>query len=264
MGAGGRMSYEHFYWFFDRKATDKVLRATWSAFLERHPWKEEALRQLLEFAVDPTPGPRAVRSILDTRTLAWTVAHSTPALFVVNEIVEHVPALARKGGFIAFSDCRDFETLAVNAVAARAFLDGRIGARTLRAVFAVHGEYVLDLQFDLQRVETSGLLEVERAIHARSDSKPLFAWLGKRPADAGYYWLREADTTLFVEFVQQAWAGSWPMLPLDPEVVVGLDLKPAKVHTFRHLPIARKLATVAKKLAGRDLALVRYFELEVL
>jgi len=105
---------------------------------------------------------------------------------------------------------------------------------------------------------------VERAIHATSDTRPLFTWLGNRPAEVGYYWLREADTRLFTEFVQQAWAGNWPMLPLDPEVVVALDLPAARVYKFRHLPIARRFAAAVKEVAGRDLALVRYFELEVL
>jgi len=258
------MSYEHFYWFLDRKASDAVLRMPWPRFLERHPWNEEELRHLLEFAVEPSPSARTLRSILATRTLAWTVDHSTPALYLVHEIVRHVPSLDRMGGTVWFWDCEDFETLAVNAVAARAFLEGRITARTLRAVFAIHGEYVLDLQFDLQRVAPGALQKVERAIHARPDGRPLFAWLGDGKAEEGYYWLREADTRLFLDFVQQAWAERWPMLPLDPEVTDGLDLKPARQHTLRHLPIGRKLAAAAKKLAGRDLAVVRYFELEAL
>ncbi len=258
------MSYEHFYWFLDRKATDAVLRLPWKAFLERHPWEAQELRSTLQFVVEPSPGERAIRSILEKRTLAWTVSRSTPALYLVNEVVHHVPALERKGGTVWFWDCRDFETLAINAVAARAFLDGRIPPRTLRAVFGIHGEYVLDLQFDLTRIHAAELLRVERAIHAKADGRPLFSWLGDHPAEEGYYWLREAETTLFTGFLQQAWAENWPMLPVDPEVTEGLELKPAKVHKFRQLPIARKLASAVKTLAGRDLAVVRYFELEAL
>jgi hypothetical protein len=258
------MSYEHFYWFLDRKAADAVLRMPWKRFLERHPWKEDELRQVLEFAVEPSPGARALKTILDTRTLAWTVQHASPALFLLQEIVNHVPALDRKGGVVAFLDCRDFETLAVNAVAARAFVDGRIDARTLRAVFAIHGEYVLDLQFDMQAVEPGVLAKVERAIHAGRERRPFFPWLRGQTEEDGYYWLREAETRLFTDFVLKAWAGNWPMLPLDPEVVDGLELKPSKRTGFRQLPIAEKLAAAAKKLRARELAVVRYFELEVL
>ncbi len=236
----------------------------WTKFLELHPWGDEELRKMLEFAVEPTPSDRTIRNILNTRTLAWTVAHSVPALYVVHEVVHHIPALERQGGTVWFWDCRDFETLAVNAVAARAFLDGRITARTLRAVFSIHGEYVLDLQFDLQRIDLPALQKVERAIHAKAAGRPLFSWLGDRPAEEGYYWLREAETKLFNDFVLEAWAGNWPMLPLDPEVAQGLELKRAKQHKFRQLPIAKRLAAAAKKLAGRDLAMVRYFELEVM
>jgi hypothetical protein len=258
------MSYEHFYWFLDRKAADTALRMPWKRFLERHPWEEAELRQVLEFAVEPSPGARALKTILDTRTLAWTVQHASPALYLVQEIVTHVPALNRKGGLVAFLDCRDFETLAINAAAARAFVDGRIDARTLRAVFAIHGEYVLDLQFDLRAAEPGVLRKIERAIHAGPERRPLFSWLPGQAEEEGYYWLREADTKLFTDFVLKAWTGNWPMLPLDPEVVDGLELKPSKRAGFRQLPIAEKLATAAKKLRGRDLALVRYFELEVI
>jgi hypothetical protein len=258
------MTYEHFYWFVDRRAADSVLRMPWKAFLELHPWKEGELRHMLEFAVEPTPGARAIASILGTKTLAWTVAHSNPALYVVNEIVEHVPALRRRGGTVQFWDCHNFETLVLNAVAARAFLDGRITPRTLRAAFAIHGEYVLDLQFDVPEIAPAALRRVGRAISAKSDGRPLFSWLGNRPAEAGYHCIREADTKLFTRFVQQAWAENWPMLPLDPEVADELELKPGKEYKARNFPMARKLAAAAKKLAGRDLCLVRYFELEVI
>jgi hypothetical protein len=258
------MTYEHFYWFVDRKATDSVLRMPWKAFLECHPWKDEELRSVLEFAVEPTPGARAIRSMLDTKTLAWTVSRSEPALYVVNEIVEHVPALRRSGGTVEFWDSHNFESLVLNAVAARAFLDGRITPRTLRAVFAIHGEYVLDLQFDVPAIEPTGLRRIERAISAKSDSRPLFSWLGTRAAGEGYHWLREADTDLFGTFIQQAWAENWPMLPLDPEVADELELKSGKEYKVRNFPLARRLAAAAKKQAGRNLCLVRYFELEVL
>jgi hypothetical protein len=258
------MSYEHFYWFVDRKAADSVLRMPWQAFLESHPWKADELRGMLEFAVEPTPGPRAIRSMLDTKTLAWTVSRSRPALHVVNEIVEHVPSLRRRGGTVEFWDSHNFETLVLNAVAARALLGGRIAPRTLRAVFAIHGEYVLDLQFDVPSIDPAGLRRIERAISAKADSRPLFSWLATRPADEGYHSLREADTELFGRFIQQAWAENWPMLPLDPEVADELELKPAKEYTVRNFPLARRLAAAAKKLAGRRLCLVRYFELEVL
>jgi hypothetical protein len=258
------MSYGHFYWFVDRKATDAVLRMPWKAFLECHPWNEDELRSMLEFAVEPTPGTRAMRSMLDTRTLAWTVSRSNPALYVVHEIAEHVPALRRRGGTVEFWDCHDFETLVLNAVAARAFLDGRITPRTLRAVFAIHGEYVLDLQFDLPAIDPAGLRRIERAISAKSDSRPLFPWFGTRIADEGYHTLREADTELFGRFLQQAWAGNWPLLPLDPEVADELELKRAKEYTVRSFPLARRLAAAAKKLDGRNLCVVRYFEVEVL
>jgi|WetSurMetagenome_2_1015567.scaffolds.fasta_scaffold25244_2 hypothetical protein len=257
------MSYEHFYWFLDRKAADAVLRMPWTRFLERHSWPEDELQQVLEFAVEPSPGPKKIRSMLQSRTLAWTVQHAAPALYLVDEIIQRVPAVEKKGAIVPFWDCQDFETLAINAAAARAFIDGRIPARMLRAVFAIHGEYVLDLQFDLQRVEPGVLQKVERAIQAGPEPRPFFSWLKKGQSDEGYYWLRESDTKLFLQFVTEAWAGNWPLLPLDPEVMTGLELD-AKTLKFRRLPLARKLAAAAKKLAGRDLALVRYFELEVL
>ena len=64
--------------------------------------------------------------------------------------------------------------------------------------------------------------------------------------------------------MREAWAGNWPALPLDPEVADEMELKPRKAHKFRGFPIARHLAAAAKKLAGRDLSCVRYFELEVM
>jgi hypothetical protein len=258
------MGYEHFYWYLDRRATDSILRMSWEAFLEQHPWDEKLLHAVLEFAVEPSPSAQTIRSILNTRTLAWTVSHSTPALYLVNEIVQHVPALKRKGGEIQFWDCSPFETLVLNAVAARAFLERRITPRMLRAVFAIHDEYVLDLQFDVPRIEPAMLRRVDKAVHAKSDDRPLFGWLDVRPPVEGYHWIREADTKLFNSFVQQAWAENWPMLPLDPEVVDELDLKHSKECKFRSSPLAKRLAAAAKKLDGRGLCLIRYFELEVL
>ncbi len=258
------MSYEHFYWFLDRKAANRVLRTAWKAFLERYPWDAQELRQLLEFAVEPSPKERALRSILGTKTLAWTVSRSVPALYLVHQVVHHVPALADRGGSVWFWDCHHFETLAINAVAARAFLDGRITARTLRAVFAIHGEYIFDLQFDVAAIDAKDLQRLSRAVHGKAAGKPLFTWLGERPAEEGYHWIREADTKLFLDFVREAWAGNWPALPLNPEVADELELKPRKAHKFRGFPVARHLAAAAKTLAGRGLSCVRYFELEVM
>ena len=161
-----------------------MLRTAWKAFLERHPWDAQELRQLLEFAVEPSPKERALRSILDTKTLAWTVSRSVPALYLVHQVVHHVPALADRGGSVWFWDCHHFETLAINAVAARAFLDGRITARTLRAVFAIHGEYVFDLQFDVAAIDAKDLQRLSRAVHGKA-ARPAAVHVARRPSGRG-------------------------------------------------------------------------------
>jgi hypothetical protein len=258
------VSVEHFYWYLDRKAVESVLRLSWRDFLDRYPMDPAQAVELLDSAIEPHASERHVQSILRNKTLAWTVTHSTPALYVVNTIVHHVPALKRSGTEVWFWDCNHFETFAINAVAAAAFLEGRISGQTLRAVFAIHNEWMVEAQFDESMVSTADLRKLDKGLSAKIDARPLFSWLGDRPASEGYQWVREGDTALFNAFIQEAWTGNWPLLPLAKDVVELMELKPGKEYRIRNFPVARKLAAAAKKMANRRLCLVRYFELEVM
>ena len=84
------MGLEHFYWFVDRKTGDALLEMTWSEFLQYHPWRRSAEKELLAFAIEPEPDRATAKRILAERSLRWTMKRAVPAYYLPNEGIHHV------------------------------------------------------------------------------------------------------------------------------------------------------------------------------
>src|SRR6516162_4386973 len=95
-----------YYYFFDRSAVDSLWRLSWHEFLRvRGPSRWTAgrdtgdgaasLRGLIAFSLDPQPSAMEVEDIIRHRTLRWTIQHSTPQFYVMEEIIYNVPWLRK-------------------------------------------------------------------------------------------------------------------------------------------------------------------------
>jgi hypothetical protein len=94
------------YYFFDRSAVDPLWNLSWQDFLRLHGksrWAKgpdvsdgaASLRGLIAFSVEPQPSAREIEEIIRRRTLRWTIQHSSPQFYMMEEIVYNVPSLRK-------------------------------------------------------------------------------------------------------------------------------------------------------------------------
>jgi hypothetical protein len=248
------MGIEHFYWFVDRAVVDPLLGLSWRGFLRKYPWRRHEVEELLAFALEPELEGSALADIVATRTLRWTMKRSTPSYYFLTEIIHHVPAVRRRCPEIWIEQLDD--TAVLLAAACEAFLQGRISALTLWAVYNIAGSEDPCNCLQLSRVE---LARVEQAL-ACAVEKPIFPWQTEEALQDGYRCLRSVDTRRFIRFLAQAWAENWPA----PRIRSGAMRESnwtgrTLVRRFRDAGLTRELTRSVKVAHLEKPCALRYF-----
>lgn len=248
------MGIEHFYWFIDREVIDPVLEMSWKAFLSRYPWRRKVMEELLTFAVDPEPNSVEVSQILEKRSLRWTIQRSSPAYFLLSEIVDHVPHLRQRSRNVLPNDL--YEVAVLEATAVDAFLEGRIGEKTLWAVYNVDGR---ENPINWLRLSRSELWHVEVALGYGAVERPIFSWQSDDCLEDGYRCLRVRDTRRFIDFVCQRWEENCQVPRLRDDVRERLGLTGETTPRFRDFDLSQKLFKCVKSIHFDKFCVLRYF-----
>jgi hypothetical protein len=246
------MGIEHFYWFVDREVIDPVLEMTWKAFLRKYPWERDEVDYVLNFAVEGEPDSTAITHILDNHTLRWTMKRSSPAYWVLNEIVHHVSTLKLRCPEVWIYNDSDLAILEAAAVAG--FLRGKISERNLWTVWNISGRADPRRSLDLNLSEYT---RVKAALNCGAVEKPIFPWQSDDCLTDGYRCLGVRDARLFLNFLCQAWQENWHVVLLNE--VVKKEIDKTWMPRFRDYPLAPKLIACAKIRPLTRPCLLRYF-----
>lgn len=234
------MSTTTYYTVFDGAVLDSVWRLTWKEFFRRHPRSRAAMRQLIAFGYNPEPSEEEIAAIFDTKTVAWTIRHSTPQLYVMSELMYFVPKLRQRSLDIPTYFSEDW--LGLIAAGIDTWMRGRIGGPTLSAILKLHGFFELGRDLDLPKRVVG---RVKKLIRLTRFSTPLYRWQWSDFTDYDCCsCLNVEDTKRFVAFISQAWNDNRPIPFLRPDTGRGLsvDVTAAVVPAFQQLDVARTLA----------------------
>jgi hypothetical protein len=254
------MGMEHYYQFFDREVVDPFLALTWRAFDKKHGWSDacqwsSAAQFLSEYALEPPPADhRIVERILASRTLRWTLCHSSAQYLCFSEgLLVHAPAIEKR---CPATEPPGLEEAGLfRAAAVHGFLHGRTGRRTLCAAFAITG-WAGEFEW-LALPPDRG--KIVRAALDGTLSRPIFPWQDQSCLAVGFDALSLADTRRFLDFVRAAWAEKWPCPYLLPEVGRKLSLPENRAPTLRDSPTAEFMRCCASSRRLRQPCLIRYF-----
>jgi hypothetical protein len=244
------MGIDNYYCFFDRSAVDPLWKMSWQDFLRLYGKNRRGkgskvgdvdswLHELIAFSVEPEPSDAEVEDIIRRRTLRWTVQHSSPQFYTMEEIVFGVPRLAKS---CALLDVWANDSSVLLAAAAEGYFQGKIPVFEFKAVLKLHY-----LKFDdfirLSKQERSvvrGLMDVDEF------AKPIYRWQGAEAIlDDQWAWcLGVADTKRLFGLVDRLWQQ-------NPEVTRILDVDAIEfctpgrdTHRFRDFGISRHLMNV--------------------
>lgn len=137
---------DDYYFFFDRSAVDSLWNLPWREFLRLHgssPWAKgpetddgsASLRGLIAFSVEPETSSIDVEDIIRRCTLRWTIQHSSPQFYVVEEILRNVPRLRKSCASLDLWS-NDFTVLL--AAAADGYFLGEVPVSELKPVLKLH------------------------------------------------------------------------------------------------------------------------------
>ena len=164
--------------------TDPIWALSWHDFTRRYrtrwalrhsytsgEYSGGSLRELIAFTFDPEPSKDEIDDIIDQRTIRWTLRRSTPQLFTMSCLMwSGLPRLHGKFHLSACSEIGGFL-----AVATDAYLENRIGARTLRAALNLHSVEDVESYLTLTRQERSDL---KSAFLFDELNRTLYSWQG--------------------------------------------------------------------------------------
>jgi hypothetical protein len=253
------MGFEHYYQFIDRAVVDPLVALTWRQFHKKYGWTggsqwSNAAEFLADFALDPPPEDvQIVERILATRTLRWTLRHSSSQYFCLIEgMVVHVPAIEKRCPGIQTS-CLD-EVALFLAAAVHGFLEGTINQRTLWAVFALHGCANQVQWLNLPRKQRK---IIRKALAPSPLPRPMFSWQDEDCLDGEHFPLGQADTRRFLRFLRRAWEEDWPCRYLEPDI--RLELSQGRLPTIRDCKSAETLLAKAPCGQGRRPCILWFF-----
>ncbi len=250
------MGLEHFYWFVDRKVVDALLKMTWSEFLQYHPWRRNAVEELLTFVIEPEPDRATVERVLAEHSLRWTMKRAVPAYYFLNEIVHHVPDLERRCPEVWLGKNDVYQVAVLDAVAAEAYLAGRMNAADYWAVFNIDGQNDPSEWCHFSRAER---VRIEHALLPGAVEKPIFCWQDEACLEDGYRCLRVRDTGRFIRFVRLAWRENWSVLRLRKDARQELEIPSGATPPFRDFELPRQLMACLEAQPLEGHCLVRYF-----
>lgn len=248
------MGLEHFYRFFDREVIDPALEMPWKAFLRQCSWDRECLDNVLSVAVEPEPDEAMISHILENHTLRWTLLRSSPAYWLLYEIIHHSPSLHRRCPVLWLHNHDEIRIL--DAVAVDAFLEGRIPGRTLWAVHNIDGREDPRGSLELTRSEFK---RVEKALNGGAVERPILPWLSDDCLGDGYHCLGIGDTRRFIGFLCKAWHENWPVLRLGKDVMEKVEADKMFEPSFRDFSLGAKLIACAKTVPLSRPCVLRYF-----
>ncbi len=242
---------EHSYLFLDRETVDPLWKLSWKEFLRKwgkSRWAtakhfqdgNSSLRGLIAFGLDPEPSHQDVEQILERRTIRWTIQHSSPQYFVMQEILHHVPDL--RGSMVSVSPSHD-DSGALIAVGVRAYLQGEIGAQMLWAILKLHSVDDAGEWLRLSKKEKRDLSAVVQPHESHDLGRPIYRWQGSNACEEEEWTncLNTAATRRFASFVMRAWRENWPAPRLEDTELSSCKVPPGKIPRFRDFAIAREL-----------------------
>jgi hypothetical protein len=254
------MGLEHFYQLIDREAVDPFLALSWREFHRQCRWKDFsqwgcAAEFLTEFALDGEfQDPKMVQRILASRTLRWTMLRSSPQYFFLYEMVLHAPAVSSRCPTVWPPVLEEIAMMMAAAV--DGFLGGRIGKRTLGAVFTLHGSLGEIGWLELPHAKLNAVVE---ALTPYPQPQPIFPWQDDSCIGNGYRSLGLRDTHAFLNFLRRAWAEGWPCTYLGAKARGELPAPKKRALSIRDCSAARRLLAYADSgRIGRP-CVIRYF-----
>lgn len=245
------MGIEIFFQFIDRNAVEPVLAMSWKSFLRKYPWNH---RELEEEVIVLMPDSETVSSVLAKRTLRWTMERAGPDYFFLSQVIYHVPYLRRRCTQVWAEDYA--EVAAITATAVEAFLKGKIGERTLWAVYAICGSQNPKWSLRLSRSE---LFAVNVALGCGAVEMQIFPWQTPASLSDGYSCLQPADTRRFISFLTRAWKANWSIARLKDTERGNLGIDRRADPHFRDFELSRNFMDCIRRKRLDGLYTLHFF-----
>jgi len=194
------------------------------------------LRELIASSVEPEPSDAEVDDIIRRRTLRWTVQHSSPQFYMMEEIPYRVPRLRKS---CASLDVWENDLSVLLAASAEGYFQGEVPVSEFKAVLKLHYSKFEDF-IRLSKTERSvvrGLVDVDHY------AKPIYPWQGKK-ALLDEEWagcLGVADTKRFFALIGRLWKQNPELRRILNTDGVELRKPEHKSHRFRDFGISRHL-----------------------
>jgi hypothetical protein len=242
-----------YYYFFDRSPVDPLWKLSWQDFLRLHGKSRWAmgpqtndgaasLRSLIAFAVESEPSATEIDKIIDRRTLRWSIQHSSPQFYMIEEVLNNISPLRKSHVSVSVWE-NDFVVLL--AAAADFYFRHQIPSSMLKAVLKLHYSKFEDF-IRLSKQEHAALRHM---MNVNQYAKPIYPWQGSAAvleeewAGCLGYYTRDCFSRYWIGFgliIRKLFAQT------VLRVLEGIELytPDAESHRFRDFGISRRLRNI--------------------
>ncbi len=165
-----------------------------------------------------------------------------PDYLFLSQVIFHVPHLQRRCTQVSAEDYA--EVAAITAAAVDAFLRGKIGERTLWAVYAICGRQNPKWSLRLSRSE---LFTVNVALGYGAVVRQIFPWQTPASLSDGYSCLQPPDTRRFTSFLTRAWKANWSIARLKDTERGNLGIDRGADPHFRDFGLSRSFMNCIRR-----------------
>jgi hypothetical protein len=202
---------DDYYFFFDRSKIDSLWSLSWQEFLRlygRSGWAKgrdtgrggDSLRALIAFSIEPKPSAAEVEDIISRHSIRWTIQHSSPQFYTMEEIIYNVASLSAHSVSLDTWP-NDFTVLL--AAAAEGYFCGEVPVSEFKAVLKLHYSKFEDFI----RLSKRERAVVRQLMGVEEYAKPIYPWQGEA-ALLDEQWagcLGVADTRRLFRLVDRCW-----------------------------------------------------------